>query len=289
MISQPTVSAVRHVTSRSTLATGTPPNLYFTRSHNLTPKAAHMSRRYDSRTTIFSPEGRLYQVEYAQEAIANAGTAIGILAKDGVVLACEKKVTSKLLDNDGSAEKLYHLNDQTMCAVAGMTADASILVNNARVTAQRYLKTYNEEIPCELLIKSLCDIKQGYTQHGGLRPFGVSFIYAGHDDRNEFQLFTSNPSGNYSGWKATAIGANNAAAQTLLKKDYKDEITLKEACELAIKVLSKTVDSSNLNSEKLEFATVSLGPQGVVRRIWADTDVNTLIKLTGVLEKPDEE
>ncbi|KAM9895032.1 hypothetical protein OXX69_011162, partial [Metschnikowia pulcherrima] len=74
-----------------------------------------------------------------------------------------------------------------------------------------------------------------------------------------------------------------------LKKDYKDEITLKEACELAIKVLSKTVDSSNLNSEKLEFATVSLGPQGVVRRIWADTDVNTLIKLTGVLEKPDEE
>ena len=104
-----------------------------------------------------------------------------------------KKVTSKLLDNDGSAEKLYHLNDQTMCAVAGMTADALILVNNARVTAQRYLKTYNEEIPCELLIKSLCDVKQGYTQHGGLRPFGVSFIYAGHDDRNAFQLFTSNP------------------------------------------------------------------------------------------------
>ncbi|KAF7999001.1 hypothetical protein HF325_006533 [Metschnikowia pulcherrima] len=228
-----------------------------------------MSRRYDSRTTIFSPEGRLYQVEYAQEAIANAGTAIGILAKDGVVLACEKKVTSKLLDNDGSAEKLYHLNDQTMCAVAGMTADASILVNNARVTAQRYLKTYNEEIPCELLIKSLCDIKQGYTQHGGLRPFGVSFIYAGHDDRNEFSVVH--------------------VKSTLLKKDYKDEITLKEACELAIKVLSKTVDSSNLNSEKLEFATVSLGPQGVVRRIWADTDVNTLIKLTGVLEKPDEE
>lgn len=248
-----------------------------------------MSRRYDSRTTIFSPEGRLYQVEYAQEAISQAGTAIGILSADGVVLACEKKVTSKLLDNDGSAEKLYLLNDSMMCAVAGMTADASILVNNARVTAQRYLKTYNEDIPCELLIKRVCDVKQGYTQHGGLRPFGVSFVYAGHDDRYGFQLYTSNPSGNYSGWKATSIGANNSAAQTLLKKDYKDEMLLADACELAIKVLSKTVDSSNLNSEKLEFATLSKGPSGVIRKIWKDAEIDELIKVLGVLDKADEE
>ena len=145
-----------------------------------------MSRRYDSRTTIFSPEGRLYQVEYAQEAISNAGTAIGILSPEGVVLACEKKVTSKLLDDDGSAEKLYIINDQMICAVAGMTADASILVNNARIQAQQYLKLYDEEIPCEMLINRVCDVKQGYTQHGGLRPFGVSFLYAGYDDRYQF-------------------------------------------------------------------------------------------------------
>lgn len=249
-----------------------------------------MSRRYDSRTTIFSPEGRLYQVEYAQEAIANAGTAIGILAADGVVLACEKKVTSKLLDNDGSAEKLYHLNDNMMCAVAGMTADASILVNNARVQAQRYLKTYNEEIPCEILIRNLCDVKQGYTQHGGLRPFGVSFIYAGYDDRYGFQLYTSNPLGNYSGWKATAIGANSSAAQTLLKKGYADDMSLRAACELAISVLSKTVDSSNLNSEKLEFATLSTSASGAtVRRIWNDTQLDDLIKALGVLDKVDDD
>ncbi|KAG7664120.1 PRE9 [[Candida] subhashii] len=252
-----------------------------------------MSRRYDSRTTIFSPEGRLYQVEYAQEAISMAGTAIGILSTEGVVLACEKKVTSKLLDNDGSAEKLYVINDNMICAVAGMTADASILVNNARINAQQYLKTYNEQIPCEILIKRVCDIKQGYTQHGGLRPFGVSFLYAGYDDRYQFQLFTSNPSGNYSGWKATSIGANNSAAQTLLKKDYKDELTLKEACELAIKVLSKTMDASNLNNEKLEFATLSLSkqqPDKVIHKIWSANDIDALIKESGVLnDKPSED
>ncbi|RLV95940.1 Proteasome subunit alpha type-3 [Spathaspora sp. JA1] len=251
-----------------------------------------MSRRYDSRTTIFSPEGRLYQVEYAQEAISMAGTAIGILSSEGVVLACEKKVTSKLLDNDGSAEKLYIINDNMICAVAGMTADASILVNNARVNAQSYLKTYNEQIPCEILIKRVCDVKQGYTQHGGLRPFGVSFLYAGYDDRYQFQLFTSNPSGNYSGWKATSIGANNSAAQTLLKKDYKDDMTLKEACELAIKVLSKTMDASNINSEKLEFATLSLSkiePGKVIHKIWNDGQVNSLIQDSGVLNDKSTE
>lgn len=137
-----------------------------------------------------------------------------------------------------------------ICAVAGMTADANILINYARQAAQRYLLTYNEDIPCEQLVRRLCDLKQGYTQHGGLRPFGVSFIYAGWDPRRQFQLYLSNPSGNYGGWKATSAGANNASAQSLLKQDYKEDCTLKEACGVAVKVLSKTMDSTKLSSEK---------------------------------------
>jgi 20S proteasome subunit alpha 3 len=140
-----------------------------------------------------------------------------------------------------------------ICAVAGMTADANILINYARTAAQRYLLTYNEDIPCEQLVRRLCDLKQGYTQHGGLRPFGVSFIYAGWDPQRQFQLYSSNPSGNYGGWKATSVGANNASAQSLLKQDYKEECDLKEACGLAMKVLSKTMDSTKLSSEKSEF------------------------------------
>lgn len=152
-----------------------------------------------------------------------------------------------------------------ICAVAGMTADANILINYARQAAQRYLLTYNEEIPCEQLVRRMCDLKQGYTQHGGLRPFGVSFIYAGYDPQRQFQLYQSNPSGNYGGWKATSVGANNASAQSLLKQDYKEGSDLKEACAMAVKVLSKTMDSTKLSSEKSKCAPrvfCSLGVRG---------------------------
>ncbi|KAH3672992.1 hypothetical protein WICMUC_003945 [Wickerhamomyces mucosus] len=220
----------------------------------------------------------------------NMNIAIGILAKDGIVLAAERKVTSKLLEQDTSAEKLYTLNDNIGVAVAGMTADAGILINSARVSAQNYLKTYNEEIPVELLVRRLCDIKQGYTQHGGLRPFGVSFIFAGYDDRYDFQLYTSNPSGNYSGWKATSIGANNTAAQTLLKQDYKDNITLREASELALKVLSKTMDSASLSSEKLEFSTISKNKDGkIIQRLWKPADIDSLLTESGIKKENEEE
>jgi 20S proteasome subunit alpha 3 len=144
-----------------------------------------------------------------------------------------------------------------ICAVAGMTADANILINYARQAAQRYLLTYNEDIPCEQLVRRLCDLKQGYTQHGGLRPFGVSFIYAGYDPQRQFQLYQSNPSGNYGGWKATSVGANNASAQSLLKQDYKEDCDLKEACGMAVKVLSKTMDSTKLSSEKSKSMPIS--------------------------------
>ncbi|SCU95276.1 LADA_0G14664g1_1 [Lachancea dasiensis] len=248
------------------------------------------SRRYDSRTTIFSPEGRLYQVEYALESISHAGTAIGIMAKDGIVLAAERKVTSKLLEQGSSSEKLYKLNDNITVAVAGLTADAEILINTARVYAQNYLKTYNEEIPVEILVRYLSDVKQGYTQHGGLRPFGASFIYAGYDNRYGYQLFTSNPSGNYSGWKAISVGANTSAAQTLLQMDYKDEITLEEGIELALKTLSKTTDASALTAERVEFSTITKLDSGkVVQKIFKPQEIETLLNKTGVTKKEEDE
>ncbi|KAI8915514.1 hypothetical protein PhCBS80983_g03522 [Powellomyces hirtus] len=248
-----------------------------------------MARRYDSRTTIFSPEGRLYQVEYAMEAISHAGTALGILATDGVVLAAEKKVSSKLLEQLASSEKIYQLSDHACCAVAGITSDANTLINYSRLEAQKYLYTYNEPIPIEQLVQKLCDLKQGYTQYGGLRPFGVSFLYAGHDDDFGFQLYHSDPSGNYSGWKATVIGANSSNAQSILKQDYKEEMNLKEAKSLAIKVLNKTMDTTNMGSDKLEFATLHLNSGGkVVYKIYKPSEIEQLLKDEGVQTAPVE-
>jgi 20S proteasome subunit alpha 3 len=134
--------------------------------------------------------------------------------------------------------------------VAGITADANSLVNYARSAAQQHLLRYNEDIPVELLAQRLCDLKQGYTQYGGLRPFGVSLLYAGYDPHYQFQLYHSDPSGNYSGWKATCIGANNGTAQSLLKQEYKDDITVEEAIGLVMRTMSKTMDSTTLGSEK---------------------------------------
>jgi len=213
-----------------------------------------MARRYDSRTTIFSPEGRLYQVEYAMEAISHAGTCLGIQASDGILIAAEKRNVHKLLDDKVLAEKIYRISENIACTVAGITADANILINRLRYCAADYKYNYGEPIPCEELVQSLCNEKQRYTQVGGKRPFGVSLLYAGWDQHYGFQLYQSDPSGNYTGWKATCIGNNHQAAVSLLKQEYKTP-TLAEATKLAMKVLSKSLDVK-LSPDKIEMATL---------------------------------
>jgi len=239
-----------------------------------------MARRYDSRTTIFSPEGRLYQVEYAMEAIGHAGTCLGILATDGIVLAGERRNTNKLLDEVFLAEKIYKLHEDMACSVAGITSDANVLTNQLRLIAQRYLIEYGESIPCERLVSWLCDIKQKYTQYGGKRPFGVSFLYMGWDKHYGYQLYQSDPSGNYGGWKATCIGNNSSAAISILKQEYKEnETNLDQALSLAVKVLAKTLDMTKLTADKLEIATLKRVGDKTKITILPGSQVEKLIKV----------
>merc|ERR1711939_96285 len=291
-------------------------------------RTATMARRYDSRTTIFSPEGRLYQVEYALESISHAGTVIGILApalpeepektearkkkesedkakakaerekkypgkpRAGIVLAAEKKGTSKLLEKEkGSKEKLFMINGNVVAGVAGLNADANSLVSYARNAAQGHLASYDEDMPAEQLVRRLCDLKQGYTQFGGLRPFGVAFLFAGHDPTNGFQLYASDPSGNYSGWKATCIGANNGTATSLLRQEYHDQMGIEEAKGLALKVLSKTMDSTSLDSDKLEIATLTLTGDVAdtpLAKILTPDEIDKLLEKEGLAKKDDD-
>jgi 20S proteasome subunit alpha 3 len=211
-------------------------------------------------TTVIFPTpsaGRLFQVEYAIAAIQNAAAAVGIQTREGVVIAGEKKIASKLLAPPKSSEKMYKVDDHVFCAVAGLTSDANILINYARVAAQRHAYTYGEPQPVEQLVQLVCDYKHGYTQHGGLRPFGVSFLFAGWDKHHGFQLYQSDPSGNYSGWKATAIGANSASGTSTLKAEYKEDLGLEEAQALAMKVLTKAMDTTHPTSEKIEVALLA--------------------------------
>mmetsp|Transcript_14538 Transcript_14538/g.41212 ORF Transcript_14538/g.41212 Transcript_14538/m.41212 type:complete len:260 (+) Transcript_14538:97-876(+) len=247
-----------------------------------------MARRYDSSTTTFSPEGRLHQVEYAIEAINNAGTCVGILASDGIVMASERRITSGLLAPAKTSEKTYQLCSHAACNVAGLTADANILIDQARLRAGRYLYQYQEAIPVEQLVEYVCNYKQFYTQRGGLRPFGVSFLFAGYDEEHGFQLYQSDPSGNYSGWKATVIGSNNQAGKSLLKSDYiagegtDDERipNLQEALKLAVKVLNRTMDGTTTAAavEKMELFTLTVEDGKCVHHILKKEEAQQVIE-----------
>eukprot|EP00928_Gymnodinium_smaydae_P079032 TRINITY_DN63053_c0_g1_i1.p1 TRINITY_DN63053_c0_g1~~TRINITY_DN63053_c0_g1_i1.p1 ORF type:complete len:255 (+),score=68.66 TRINITY_DN63053_c0_g1_i1:120-884(+) len=237
-----------------------------------------MARRYDSRTTTFSPEGRLFQVEYAEEAINGTGTTIGVLAEDGVVLCGEKKTTAKLLDQAKQMEKLFQIDDGMFCAAAGLTSDANILINKLRLTAAQHTYTYGEPMPVEQLVTSICDVKQGYTQFGGLRPYGVAFLVAGYDSAHGFQLYHTDPSGNFSGWKAHAIGNNNAVAQQTMRQEWKPGMKLPEALQLAAKVLLKTMDTASPTAEKVEMGVVERTASGDVKyRALKDVEINKLL------------
>eukprot|EP00162_Nutomonas_longa_P008234 comp18374_c0_seq1/m.32720 comp18374_c0_seq1/g.32720 ORF comp18374_c0_seq1/g.32720 comp18374_c0_seq1/m.32720 type:complete len:249 (+) comp18374_c0_seq1:3-749(+) len=239
-----------------------------------------MARRYDSRTTVFNPEGRLFQVEYALKAIDHAGAAVGLLSRDGIVLGAERKVSSKLLEINAS-EKLAAIDDHMACCLAGITADANILVEYLRGEAQKYRGVYDEPMPIEMLLNIVCDMKQYYTQIGGLRPFGVSLLYAGWDVVHGFQLYQSDPSGNYNGWKATAIGSNNAQAQSILKQEYKENMIIEDTLKLALKVLHKTMDSTAMTSEKVDFATLTRDNDGKIRyTVLSKEKIDALIKDT---------
>lgn len=231
-----------------------------------------MSRRFDTMTSIFSPDGRLYQVEYAMEAISHGTGAVGILATNGVVLGAEKRTLTKLLEReqpslpDLAGEKLYAIDEHIGCAAAGLVPDANSLIYTARRNALSHRFIYAEPIPVETEVIQLCNLKQEYTQYGGSRPFGVSFLFAGWDSARQFQLYHTDPSGNFSSWRANAVGANAAVAVAALKQEWTPTLTVEEALVLAAKVLTKTADVSAVTSDKLEFGTLTLVGDGAAQR-----------------------
>lgn len=210
---------------------------------------------YDRAITVFSPDGRLFQVEYAREAVKRGTTAVGIKAVNGVVLLVDKRITSKLLEAE-SIEKIFQIDDHMGAATSGLVADARALIDRARVESQINKVSYDEPIGVDVLAKKICDFKQTYTQYGGVRPFGTALLIAGVED-SAARLFETDPSGALLEYKATGIGAGRAEVMEVFEKNYSDDIKLTDAILLGLEALYSTTDNK-FNASTIEVGVVEL-------------------------------
>src|SRR5512137_2779159 len=198
---------------------------------------------YDRAITVFSPDGRLFQVEYAMELVNRGATILGIQCSEGVVLASEENV--EVLEEAGYSWKIFRIDEHIGAAIVGLSSDARILTDQARIYAQSNKLTYDEPIDVEVVTKRICDIQQMYTQHAGVRPFGVSIIFGGVDKTGP-RVFGTHPSGTYRGYKATALGAGRETVLNILKEEYKEELSLDQTIKLTVKCLVKALEARQL-------------------------------------------
>ncbi|VVC02960.1 Proteasome subunit alpha [Candidatus Burarchaeum australiense] len=208
---------------------------------------------YDRAITVFSPDGRLFQVEYAKEAVRRGATAVGVVCADAAVLVAYKNIASNLLVYE-SMKKVYKIDDHIAATASGLVADARRLVDIARLEAQKHKLQYNEPIGVEMLSRHLCDLMQMYTQYGGIRPFGVSLLLAGID--SEPRLYEAEPSGALTGYKAYAIGSGKKDAEAFFEKEYKSGLKAEEGIDLALKALKKS-ENLKFKPENIDIAVAT--------------------------------
>lgn len=208
---------------------------------------------YDRAITVFSPDGRLFQVEYAREAVKRGTTSIGIKCSEGIVLAVDKRTTSNLVEAT-SIEKIFKIDEHIGAATSGLVADARALVERARVEAQINKITYSEPIRVDSLSKKLCDMLQMYTQNGGVRPFGSALIIGGVYD-GSCKLFETDPSGALIEYKATAIGSGRSAAMDIFEDQYKDDMNLNDAIKLALTAINEATEHET-TANNVEIAVI---------------------------------
>ena len=207
---------------------------------------------YDRAITVFSPDGRLFQVEYAKEAVRRGATAIGLASNDGIVLIAHKTKPSKLIVPI-SLKKIFEVDDHVAIVASGLVADARRLIDMARIEAQRYRYTYNEAADVEYLAKHIADQMQLYTQYGCARPFGVSLIFVGVDSNPK--LFEAEPSGALIGAKASVIGAGKTEVTEYLEKEYSESMSVEELTTLGFKAM-KQVPEMKLKTDIFDVGVI---------------------------------
>lgn len=208
---------------------------------------------YDRALSIFSPDGHIFQVEYAAEAVKRGTCAVGIKGKQCVVLGCERRSTLKLQDTRITPSKISKIDNHVVLSFSGLNADSRILIEKARVEAQSHRLTLEDPVTIEYLTRYVAGVQQRYTQSGGVRPFGVATLIAGFDPRdNTPKLYQTEPSGIYSAWTAQTIGRNSKTVREFLEKNYDRSdppATVDECVKLSIKSLLEVVQTGAKNIE----------------------------------------
>ena len=213
---------------------------------------------YDRAITVFSPDGRLYQVEYAIETVRRGAIAVGIKTKDGVIIAVEEK--SRKLQIINTPQKIFQIDYHIGAAAAGYIPDARSQIDNARTFSQSNKLVYDEAVEVETVAKHLADQCQQYTQYGGARPIGVSLIIGGIDPAGT-NLYMTDPSGAYISYDAISIGANSDIVNEFLEKNYKADMSLDDAASLAIASIYISSETKE-GIEHIKMSKVSKGSEG---------------------------
>ena len=214
----------------------------------------HQAMGYDRTATMFSPEGHLLQVEYAEKTVRLGSASIGMVCSDGVFIIADKRVEDKLIVQK-SANKIYEIDSHIISSVAGIVSDARVLIERSQVLAQQHRITYDSSIEPELIIKEISNIKQQFTQYGGARPFGVALMVAGIN-REKPELYTSDITGNYFSYYANAIGENDEKIKEILREKYKQDLTIKKGVKLALEIF-KEIQGKGFDLYRFELISIN--------------------------------
>ena len=227
---------------------------------------------YDRNVNTFSNQGRLYQVEYAMKAVEQGCTTLGIQTKDGVILAAEKKIASKL-QIPSSIENIMKIDDHVICTYSGLRSDARALIERARVEAANHWFTFNERMPVEAISLAVCDVCLSFAEKKKKkkgekrvvsRPYGVAMLIAGIDKDGKAKLFKNDPSGNYVRYKACCIGQGGENGLTTLQNSYNEDMNFDDAINLAGKVLKENLEQK-INKDNVQIAYIKNNDKQLVQ------------------------
>ena len=216
--------------------------------------SANILGGYDRAITLFSPDGRLLQVEYARKTVSQGTTSIGITCKEGVALVADKRLIDKMIVPE-SVEKIFKIDNHIGAVMSGLISDGRVLIERAQIKAQNHKVTFGEPISVYTLTKEICDYIQLFTQYGGARPFGVSLIIGGVDDKP--RLFMTEPSGIFFEYKAIAMGEHANEVMRYIEKKYKYDMKIDDAVQLGVKALKEAL-KSKFNKDRIDAAIIAL-------------------------------